>query len=371
MRFLLLAEFFPSLHEPLFTGGVESRCYHIAVELSKNNHVTVLTSRQKNLCYNEKRGNIDVFRLSTLEYSSFGNILARLILCFRMFCFLKNLKQIDYVEGCSFLMYVPSFFFGRLIGAKTIITYHELWVGKWIKLKGLFTGIFGELWERFALVLPYDRIHVISESTKKELILYGINDKKVKVIPNGVNSSIFDSFANKNNTPQICYAGRLIKTKNVDTIIRAMPRIIDAIPNVQCVICGDGEERRDLEKLVIELDVKDNVTFLGRLKKYEDVINLMKKSHLFCHPSGVEGFGIVLVESMACGTPIITSDIPPFKELNINGVGLLFKIGDYQKLSQYVIDIFNDKTKYNQMTESCLKMSRQYSWENIAKNYFA
>ncbi|MBA7591654.1 hypothetical protein ES708_33814 [subsurface metagenome] len=73
-------------------------------------------------------------------------------------------------------------------------------------------------------------------------------------------------------------------------LIRAVSSVKNHIENIQCNIIGTGPELRKLEGLVQELDLKGNISFLGFIKRHEDVLKIIKKSHIFCFPSVVEGW---------------------------------------------------------------------------------
>lgn len=371
MNILMFSEYFPSLQSPKITGGVEARAYNIVINLPKENNIIVLSSKQDGMKNFEKKDNIKIYRLHNLPYTNRGNIFTRLILIIKMVFFgFSFKKEIDVVEGCSFLMYIPSFFYAKLIGSKSIITYHELWINKWIKYKGIFTGVFGELWERIALLLPYDTIFCNSESTKKDLIKYGINEHKLKVITNGVNIELINEIkSEKVKYPQICYVGRLIKTKQIDVLIKSISQLKNDFDEIKCVICGSGPELENLKQLVEKLDLVKNIQFTGYIDDYSDVVKIIKNSHLFCHPSGVEGFGIVLIEAMASGTPVVTSDIKPFIEINSIETGRVFPLGNYHDLAFNLKQLLKNEVEYEKCQLNCIKKASNYNWKKITNDF--
>ncbi len=102
----------------------------------------------------------------------------------------------------------------------------------------------------------------------------------------------------------VLFAGRLLANKNVDILIRSISSVREHLPDIRCLIVGEGPEREALVALVRDLDLESNVTFLDFVA---DLYGLMKSSKVFVLPSVREGFGLVVVEANACGLPVITT----------------------------------------------------------------
>jgi glycosyltransferase involved in cell wall biosynthesis len=148
---------------------------------------------------------------------------------------------------------------------------------------------------------------IITVSNKLKNI---IEDKKILdktvVINNGINP---EEYINNENVELkgdkiILSVSSLIKTKGIDLNIRAMDILIKKYPYIKYYIIGDGEEDRNLKKLVNELSLEENVVFLGKLP-HSEVIKYMPKCDIFSLPSWQEGFGIVYIEAMTNGVPVI------------------------------------------------------------------
>jgi glycosyltransferase involved in cell wall biosynthesis len=154
----------------------------------------------------------------------------------------------------------------------------------------------------------------------------------------------------------------------VDVLIKAISSIKNNIENIQCNIVGIGPESKKLKGMVQKLDLDGNVNFLGFIKRHDDVIKIIKKSHVFCLPSIVEGFGIVVIEAMACSTPYVCSNIPPLKEVTNNGMGgLLFERENPHDLAKKILVLLKDNDLYNKCIHEGLKLAQRYDWINIAK----
>jgi len=119
-------------------------------------------------------------------------------------------------------------------------------------------------------------------------------------VPNGVDIAFIDSVAPAKISVDALFVGRLIREKNVDLLIRALPT--DA---TLCII-GDGPEKENLVSLAKEVNA--TVRFVRTLS-YADLISVMKAANSLVLPSTREGFGIVALEALACGTPVITTNV--------------------------------------------------------------
>ena len=109
--------------------------------------------------------------------------------------------------------------------------------------------------------------------------------------------------------------------------------------------------------------------FTGFVKEHKDVIKTLKKSHIFCLPSILEGFGIVLAEAMVSKTPYVCSDIEVLKEVTENGKGgLIFKNQNPKDLANKLLFLLKNKELYKQKTEEGTKLVKKYDWKIIAQS---
>ena len=362
MKILILSEYFPSSEKSDITGGVEARAFNVAKRLAKKHDVKVICSWQKGQKRKNKFSNIEIYRVGTNHpYSHSGSFISRLKL---VKATIKKGIELgaDIVDGYSYLMYLASYKIAKKLKIPSVITYHETWIGEWIKNKGLITGLPGEIWERLVLRKKFDKVISVSEFTKKRLKCFGVTD--IDVVHNGVDLKYFESIkAKKFSKPTIGVINRLTPKKRVDDIIKAIRIVNKEIP-VQCKIIGKGVEMGKLKKLAHGLDID----FLGFVKKNEDVTKTLKSSHVFCSASVLEGFGMVLVEAMASNVPYVCSDIEPFKEVTENGKGgLIFKAKNYKDLAVKLKILLKDDKIYNQKILGEKFLVNKYDWNSITK----
>lgn len=141
-----------------------------------------------------------------------------------------------------------------------------------------------------------------------------LTKENVQIIPNGIDlhkySANKQSVSKDDNTKMIFYIGRLEQRKGLSYLLKAMVKLQEVYPDVILNIAGDGPDRQKLERQAQELGV--NAEFLGRVDE-KSKIELLLKAKVFCSPARYgESFGIVLLEAMAAGTPIVAGDNPGY-----------------------------------------------------------
>lgn len=161
-------------------------------------------------------------------------------------------------------------------------------------------------------------------------VLYGLK------APRGApgRSAEFDS-------PTLLAVARLVRQKGLDILIQAMRPIKDSVPDARLLLAGDGPERPALERLARDLGLADSVRFLGHR---DDVDHLMRRAWVLVHPSRWEGFGLVLLEAMKQGMPVVAARVSAVPEIVVPGAtGLLVPPEDPRALAAAVITALGDE----------------------------
>ncbi len=211
-----------------------------------------------------------------------------------------------------------------------------------------------------------------SEMAKTLLDKLSKRNQMSHVISNGINTKEFKpiligDFYNKYNIPKdtikLLFVGRLFPEKSIDTIIKAIPHILLKHQNIHIMIVGGGYLKSKLEKLTHDLKADKFVTFLGLVSE-EDKILAYNASDIFILPSLAELEGMVVLEAMACGKPIIISDsIMSASRFFVDNNGFLFETKNAKDLAEKVISLIKDKDLREKMGKVSLEKSKNYDIE--------
>lgn len=198
---------------------------------------------------------------------------------------------------------------------------------------------------------------------------YKKNKSKCSEIPFGVDKNVFFIEKNRNKKKQLLFVGHLDKAHNfkgVENLIKSFSKIKNN--NFELVIMGrDGDLRNKYQKLIKSLNLQESVKFLLNLKR-EDMRVVYNESYFTILPSidKREAFGIVLTESLECGTPIIASNLNGVRSLvkNKKNGFLIYDIFNMQKELEKILQI-ND-LEYKKIEEYCVNNTYKYSWKRIS-----
>lgn len=368
MKIGIVTEYFPKSENCETRGGIETRCFHIARELAKRHSVVIIASLEPGAPIEQAFDGIKVIRCGKpKEHCHTGRVKERLSFMRQTYKIGSEL-DLDLIEGADFISYLPAHYIAKKKHIPSIAWYNDVWVGKWIRNIGI-QGIMGEVLERFILSRNWTYFIANSEFTRNNLLNYGVEEDKLKLIYCGVDVKKCTAIdVEKEKRPTICCVSRLVKYKKIDFLIRVLSHIKKEIPDIQCNIIGTGPELKKLEGLVQKLNLEDNVNFLGFIRKHDDVLKVIKKSHIFCLPSIVEGFGIVVIEAMACSTSYVCTNIAALKEVTNNGMGgLLFERENSDDLAKKILLLLNDSAFYNKCIHDGLKLVQRYDWKNLVR----
>ena len=200
-----------------------------------------------------------------------------------------------------------------------------------------------------------------------------LNNDKMKVATNGINMR--DIYTEKNKNIQeyngkkvILSASHLIKTKGIDLNLRAIAKLRQKYPDIIYLIIGKGKEKKKLEKLINELNLKNVVVFIGEVSHHK-VMEYMAFCNIFSLPSWNEGFGIVYLEAMAQGKPVIGCQGEGIEDFVEHGkTGLLVKPKDVDSLVEAMDYLLGNPDEARAMGQRARKLILEnYTWEKNAE----
>jgi glycosyltransferase involved in cell wall biosynthesis len=160
---------------------------------------------------------------------------------------------------------------------------------------------------------------------------------------------------------------RLSEGKNIQSLIRALPALLKAIPNLHLDILGDGEFRPILEHETSTLQLSNHITFHGNVN-HEGVLQTLSRSHLFVFPTRTkEGFPKSVLEALACGLPVIATRVSVIPQLLQNGCGILLDETTPKAVTDAVLEITSNVEEMNQRREFARQAAQGYTLEAWAE----
>lgn len=218
----------------------------------------------------------------------------------------------------------------------------------------------------------------VSEYARRTLVEHLGGD--AVVIPNGVDVSFF---ADAEPEPRwtggaldgepgtIGFIGRINEPrKGLPTLLAAMPRILAARPGVRLLVAGRGDEEEALEG--VPAVVRKQIEFLGMVSD-EEKARLLRSVDLYVAPNtGGESFGIILVEAMSAGAPVLASDLDAFRQvLDGGGAGELFPVEDAAALADAALRLLGDPARLAGLREAASRHVRRFDWETVGADILA
>jgi len=220
-----------------------------------------------------------------------------------------------------------------------------------------------------------DGVTAVSSDLKKETYQYFKIIKEIEVIPNFIDLEKFKKQKKDHFKKAICPNGEALivhtsnfrKVKRIPDVISVFNNIRKEIP-AKLLMIGDGPERNHAEQLCRELNICDDIRYLGKLEAVEEVLSV---ADLFLMPSEKESFGLAALEAMACEVPVISSNTGGLPELNIQGVtGFLSPVGDIEDMTRKSLFVL-DKNNLPQFKANALSRAKEFDISNILPLYEA
>jgi glycosyltransferase involved in cell wall biosynthesis len=219
-----------------------------------------------------------------------------------------------------------------------------------------------------------DVVIAVSEYEKQLLQRkFGLQNYKVKYIPNGVDIKKIENIERKNvENKVILYVGRLEKYKGVQFLLKSFYKIKEDIPTSQLLIVGVGPYKNNLVRIANRLKIIGDVKFLENVPEKE-LMKLYCASSLFVMPSRYEAFCIALIEAMACGLPVIATKVGGMKELiKPNETGFLIDYPPNENLlAELIISLLEDPDTSRRIGEKAREyVLNKFSWSVVVQHLF-
>lgn len=376
MKILMLTWEYP----PRIIGGISRVVYDLAQNLGEiGNEVHVLTCWEPYTKDYEIDKNVTVHRVHVYNNPSTTFVEWVMQLNFAMIEYAIKLVQnnkFDIIHAHDWLVAYVARVLKNTFNIPIITTIHATEYGR---NNGIHTDISRtinnvEKW----LMNESNSLIVNSNYMRNELIsVFNISADKINVISNGIDLKKFDNVYKDNvfrknyaapNEKIVFYVGRLVNEKGVHVLLNAIPKILGAFNDVKFVIAGKGPCLNNLIELSQKLNVNEKVYFTGFVSE-EVLLKLYKCSDMAVFPSTYEPFGIVALEGMVAGIPVVVSDTGGLNEIVNHKVdGMKFYSGNSNSLADCIIELLKDENLSNRICKVALdKVHKLYNWNNISK----
>ena len=211
----------------------------------------------------------------------------------------------------------------------------------------------------------------VSQPSKEDVISeFKVDEKKITVIPNGIDIGIFKPSSIKKSLSFriVTTASADIPLKGLKNLILALPRVIRQFPLTSLTVIGKSPEKSNLNKLIDDLDLEDKITFRSGISEKE-IVKTYHDSDIAVIPSLYEGFGFGAGEAMACGVPLISTDSGGLKQV-IGDAALKIKPGSVNEIEEGILKLFTqEKIRQELAKKGRERMEEFFDWKIAASAY--
>ena len=369
-------------YPPRVVGGIARVVHDLSHRLIKDGHeVTVVTYKEGNVQDFEDDKGVKVYRVNNymINPNNFIDWIMQL-----NFNLISKATELINKEGPFDVIHAHDWLVAY--AAKTLKDSFKIPVVSTIHAteSGRNSGIHDEV-QRYIndteWMLTYESTEVIVNSNfmKSELQrLFGLPYEKINVIPNGVNLNLYNGVERDynfrrqyaaDNEKIILYVGRLVYEKGIQNLIAAIPKVLNNYHDSKLIIAGKGGMIDELRDEVRRLNIENKVYFTGYLNLTQ-VTKMYKCADVAVFPSTYEPFGVVALEGMLSGTPVVVSDVGGLNEIVEHRVnGMKSYAGNPNSIADSILELlFNPELCANVAKAAKAKVKSQYNWNKIAQD---
>ncbi len=304
--------------------------------------------------------------------------------------------EADVVHCHTWYTHLAGCLVRQLAGARLVLTTHSLEPHRPWKAEQLGTAYRASTWVERTAYENADGVVAVSESMREDVrALYGVAAEKVRVIPNGIDPEqyrptpdrgVLPRYGIDPERPYILFVGRVTRQKGILHLVNALPLLR---PGVQAVLCAGAPDTEEIGREMAErverarAATANPILWVRQMVPREDVIALYSQAAVFVCPSVYEPFGIINLEAMACGTPVVASAVGGIREVVVPGeTGLLVPFepkgaGDFEpkdparfarELAEAIDLLLEDPERRAWMGQRAReRVERFFSWASVAR----
>ena len=215
-----------------------------------------------------------------------------------------------------------------------------------------------------------DGVVNINREVREMLIARGFDARKIAIITPGIDLDYIAAIppGNDQDAYDAVFLGRLNPSKGIFDLPPIWKKVLERLPRARLAIIGGGSDSTRA-KLIAEFDalgLQDNVDLLGYVDT-EQIYAILKRARTFIFPSHEEGFGIAIVEAMACGTPVVAWNLPVYNEL-FGGTITTTPLGNQQAFAEVILSLLRNTETNTDILSKASQRAQRYSWTNVSQD---
>lgn len=358
-------------------GGAEHRLIEIAKRLVAYGHqVTVICAKTaSDLPLETEVDGVRVVFIKTVpdwlhSYQELAFFLSRYIYFVKIYFHIKLFRAlkpdiiVDYAAPSVSLSYLVA----RRLNIPCCVEIMEYRTSsRWFKVAGIVTAVFGNVSNVFLHAFNYTSIISIGDFTTQQMLRAGFPEVNVNTVTMGIDVLKYSEVENSEHDPQqLVYLARMVPQKGHRYLLAAFALLVEDFPELNLLLIGDGVTRSSLNKQCLDLGISERVQFAGDLRGQEK-LNLLSRAGLFVMPSIEEGFGLVLLEAMASGLPIVYFDLEVYRQFMRAECGIAVPIENEEALAKAIRKVIETPDLAEEMRTFNLEYVRNFNWDDIAR----
>lgn len=282
-------------------------------------------------------------------------------------------------HGAKNLLFCPSYVIPLLARCPTFLIHHGSYEG--------FPKAF-DWWTlnkaRAIYSLSAKRataLSTVSEFSKRDMVkFYGLRPDKINVVPDGVDTAVFRPVNDADllakwrakifgaDVPFIAYVGKPTERRNLSALVKAFAELKkEGVPHKLLLVGTALPGNSPFRQIIGELNLEQEILTIDYMT-HDEMFMIYNAAALFVYPSSYEGFGMPVLEAMACGTPLIALNNTAFPEF-AGGIAHLLKDAKVETLKEGIKAVLNDKNWQAQMARDGPKRAAAYDWRIVAQKY--
>lgn len=281
----------------------------------------------------------------------------------------------DIAHAHTWYTSLAGFLAKELYDVRLVATVHSLEPKRPWKRESMGNAYNLTMWAEELCLEACDRIIAVSEEDKRDITeCYGIGEGRISVIPNGIdieryrrveNPAVLEKYGVRK--PYVLFLGRLSRQKGVFDVVDASSKIRKGVRVV--IVTGRADDRGVEEELARAVEGKENVLWVNRMLSVDEAVALYSSAEVFTAPSIYEPFGLINLEAMACGRPVVSTRVGGIKDVVVDGeTGLLVPPQNPEELAEALNRLLSDRVLAEEMGKMGReRVERLFSWERVAE----